>query len=464
MQVFISILFLLISTSVFALDSRVKPGATFYVEFPSFGKTWANKDARMGVYIPEDYTEEKSYPLYVWFGGGEGSDSPHPPKSIVGNKGFICVGLPYNSPNDKGKGDWGNTPWDTYYLTMLNELDRIVPNINPENRLCGGFSSGGAAILSLIGRSEGFRDYFHAFMPGGAGWPMGGLDKLKGRPMYAFMGKEDSRFKSYVKLEKAASSEGIDITFLQFEGGHSMPSKHYGEMLAWINEKVILRKLPALKESLNQNLQRKKYGFAYKDAQKILSIVPNSTPEGKEAEEVISKVLPFGKSEAEKLEQSNVKLDTIKAFVQQWNGCDFTKNLEEKCNSVANQQLAKILGARMVQTVYLKRFIAYWDGFEVQDKALAKLDEMAQSALDKILESRNNNLGKFKALERLRKEWEPSTLVGKAREEQEKLAAEELKEIKVLPEKRQSSKLKRFVKDFENTKSAAEAEGILNKK
>lgn len=463
MKIIFTVFFLCLSISVLALDSRVKPGATFYVDFPSLGKTWAKKDARMGVYIPEDYSEDKSYPIFVWFGGGEGSDSPNPPKKIVGKKGFICVGVPYNSPEDKGKGDWGNTPW-SYYTTMLDELARIVPNINPENRICGGFSSGGAAITSLIGRSEGFREYFYAFLPGGAGWPMGGLDKIKGRPMYAFMGKKDSRFGGYVRLEKEASAAGVDVTFLAFEGGHSMPSKHFGEMTAWIREKVILRQLPSLKVSLKKSVQSKKYGIAYKQAKKILEIVSNESPEGKEAEDVIAKVLPYGKSLAEKMNSDKVKLDTIKSFVHQWQGCEFVKVLEDKCNSIANQQLQKIISSRNVQTVYLKRFITYWDGFAAGDKAMEKLDSMAQEAMAKILESRNNNSGKFKALARLIKDWTPSNVVELAKTEQEKLAAEELKLIKELQERRQKSKLKSFAKDFSGTKAASEALSILDKK
>ena len=95
---------------------------------------------------------------------------------------------------------------------------------------------------------------------------------------------------------------------------------------------------------------------------------------------------------------------------------------------------------------------------------MEKLDSMAQEAMAKILESRNNNSGKFKALARLIKDWTPSNVVELAKTEQEKLAAEELKLIKELQERRQKSKLKSFAKDFSGTKAASEALSILDKK
>ena len=58
------------------VNNLLRPGKTVHISFPKLGKTWSNKDSRMGVYLPEDYSQDKRYPLFVWYGGGYGSDSP----------------------------------------------------------------------------------------------------------------------------------------------------------------------------------------------------------------------------------------------------------------------------------------------------------------------------------------------------------------------------------------------------
>lgn len=52
-----------------AVDSRVKPGATFEVELP---QTRSGKVSSIRVKIPSGYTREKLFPLIAWMGGGDG--------------------------------------------------------------------------------------------------------------------------------------------------------------------------------------------------------------------------------------------------------------------------------------------------------------------------------------------------------------------------------------------------------
>jgi len=211
-----------------AVDPRLQPGSTIYVDFPDLPPTWNNQQkARLGIFLPDDYTPDRTYPLMVWFGSGGGGDNPGSAVNMVGRKGYICAGVPYE--NSKG---W-KTPW-AYYNTMLRELDRVVPNIHPEYRVCSGFSSGGAAITYSMGTSKEFVEYFYAFVPGGAGWAMGDLSPLKGRPMLAFMGDQDSRLSGYVSLVEMAEAAGMDVKFLKFPGGHDMPNQHFQEIRDWL--------------------------------------------------------------------------------------------------------------------------------------------------------------------------------------------------------------------------------------
>ncbi|MGJ8695311.1 MAG: hypothetical protein ACSHYF_03275 [Verrucomicrobiaceae bacterium] len=211
------------------------PGKTAFLEFPDLGKTWRDQPTRSGLYLPTDYTTDKKFPLFVWFGGGAGSDSPAKAIQITEGKGFICLALPYR--HDKGqKGGW-QTPW-SYYETILDRVEKTIPNIDPKHRICAGFSSGGAAILHQIGHSDGaFQAYFHAFMPGGAGWPMGGLDTLKGRPMLAFMGDGDKRLPNFKVLEEEATAAGINFTLLLFKDTkHALPADQFPKLRAWMTQ------------------------------------------------------------------------------------------------------------------------------------------------------------------------------------------------------------------------------------
>ncbi|MCH2204676.1 MAG: hypothetical protein MK132_02240 [Lentisphaerales bacterium] len=416
----------------------------------------------MGIYIPKDYTAKKSFPLMVWYGGGEGTDNPNIAKKLVGNSGYICVAVPYHYQDEKTTGGWAGTTWK-YYNTMFTKLHQTVPNINSKHRVCSGFSSGGAAILSLIGRSPEFRDYFYAFMPGGAGWNMGGFDKIKGRPMYAYMGEKDSRVGSYDKMKNEAKDSGIDITYLRFKGGHSMPSQHYPEMRKWIEDKVIFRELPQLSATLQKDFKSKKYASAYKAAKEILNIATDDMPVYKEAETIMAKTKPYGEAMTKKILASKARVDQIKKFILEWEGAEFTQPLREKCDAYAKAQLEKILSQKVVSPVYLKRFITYWKGFGIADQATEKLDGLAGSALDKITFSRNNNMSKFKALERFIKEWTPSTKINEAKNFMEEYASLELKEIKEMTGSRQKSKLKSFARYFPGSQAASEAESMLKK-
>lgn len=221
----------------------LEPGTTFYLDFPRLGPTWRDVPTRAGVYLPTDYTTEKQLPLFVWFGGGAGTDNPKKPVAITEGTGFICVALPYRTEDDGKPGGW-QTPW-SYYETILDRLEAVVPNIDPTRRVCGGFSSGGAAVTYQIGNSDGaFQKYFYAFIPGGAGWPMGGLETIKGRPMLALMGEKDKRLPNFEVLEKEALAAGIDFKLRVFEGyGHGMPAEFHDEIRQWMVDNVVLRQV-----------------------------------------------------------------------------------------------------------------------------------------------------------------------------------------------------------------------------
>ncbi|MFC1497494.1 hypothetical protein ACFLS1_03340 [Verrucomicrobiota bacterium] len=240
----------LLSQSVIAADNKQKlrPGKTFYVEFPELGlPTHDHPVMRMGVYIPTDYTPDKPFPLFVWFLGSAGGDWPGHAQRIVDGKGFICVGLPYQKRLRDGntfKGHW-KSPW-SHYKTMLDKLKTVVPNIDPDNHIAGGFSNGGKTIMWLLGNSNGeFQKYFYGFMPGGAGWPMGGLDTIKGRPMLVYTGSKEIRYDALFSIFNQAKKAGVDAEFYVLKGlGHVDPPKEFcPRMREWMYKKIVRRNL-----------------------------------------------------------------------------------------------------------------------------------------------------------------------------------------------------------------------------
>lgn len=447
-----------------ASDSRVKPGVTFHVDFTQLGTTWKNQPSRMGIHIPADYTMDRKFPLLVWYGGGPGSDSPGPAEEIAGASGFICVGVPYLMEDATHKGGWRDTPW-SYYKTMFDELEKIVPNINPEQRICGGFSSGGAAIMRLIGDPSGaFQKYFYAFMPGGAGWPMGGLASLKGRPMLAFIGKEDSRLSGYQNIEKDGKAAGIDLKYLEFAGGHEMPTPHYPEMREWMMQNVVLRDLSKLQAAMKTDLGAKRYGKAFRSAREISLITTAAMPGHTEALATIARSKPFGEAEGKKLLTGNVPLAEKQQFVRDWNGCDFATSVEAQCNAIGEEQLKKILSTVPVSTAFLKKYIAMWDGFQTNHQAIDAYNKLAADALAKIRDAPGNTT-KCQNLQSFIAQWSPAPAASEAKQLLEDLAKQELEAIKTIKAKAtMRAKLSDFARSYAGTSAETEARKILGQR
>ena len=447
-----------------ASDERVKPGTTFHVDFAQLGTTCDKQPSRMGIHIPKDYTLDRTFPLLVWFGGGAGSDSPGPAEEIAGANGFVCVGVPYLLSDETHKGGWEATPW-SYYKTMFDELEKIVPNISPDQRICGGFSSGGAAIMRQIGEPSGaFQKYFYAFMPGGAGWPMGGLASLKGRPMLAFIGNKDTRLSGYRSIEKDGKAAGIDLKYLEFEGGHEMPTRHYPEMREWMMQKVVLRNLPKLQAAMQTDMSAKRYGKAFRSACEIRSIATAEMPEHAEAQKMIAQLKPLGEAEGKKLLGGDSLLAEKQQFVRDWKGCDFMKPVEDQCNAIAEEQLKKILSTVPVSTAFLKKYIAMWDGFNINQQAKDAYNKLADDALAKIRDTPGGTT-KCQNLQSFIAQWSPAPSAGEAKQLLEDLAKQELETIKAIKAKAtMRTKLGDFVRSYAGTAAELEARQLLGQR
>jgi hypothetical protein len=432
---------------------ELQPGRVFHLEFPTLGPSEHAALPRVGVYLPTDYSTARKFPLLVWFGGGAGGDNPGPARQLAGDSGFICAALPY----EKGK-VW-KTTW-AYYEPMLRELERAVPNIHPRLRACAGFSSGGAAICFGMGdENPGFRDYFHAFMPGGAGWEMGDMSPLRGRPIFAFIGKNDTRAGGFASIETAARAARADLTYLLYDGGHEMPAAHLPDMRRWLIEKVALRDLPQLRESMRAATAAREFGKAFRAAGEIRDLTAPGTPEHEEALATIARVTPHGEELAQKILAA--PLADQQRFVRDWQGCAFAGPVAAKCAEVAAAQLARILAQQPVSPAYLKKYLDLWDGFPAAADALGPFETFAAEALDKARSvqapaARNNALRQFIET------WHPAPSATTARELREELARTELAAIREIPAKAtRKARLRDFMRDFTGTAAEGDARQLL---
>ncbi len=230
------------------LKALVAPGASLKFDFPELTVDRYGAMAACHLTLPADYDAKKKYPLVVWLGGGEGGNTPN--KSFLPEGDFILVGLPYpkgaNNPGQANMvGDYAKV-W-TYHHFMLDEIAKLIPNIDKTHSIIAGFSNGGHAIdgmLRLSGKPK-LTDYFGTFIfadGGGTDYSSkGNLPNLKGKFAYACWGGEKGSNKlATSQLPKALKVKGATVVGSEMVGvGHSFGETEKPKVAEWL-EKVAL--------------------------------------------------------------------------------------------------------------------------------------------------------------------------------------------------------------------------------
>jgi hypothetical protein len=179
------------------------PGTTFTITFPEMPPTFyavfqkTNVNAQMSVYLPTNYDPARKHPLIIFLGGGDGGilGSPGVARGILAGRDFICVGMPlfkvFNTnagqPNVAVAGYImqdvdGQYMWP-YFKTMLERLEKLVPNLDPAHGVLGGFSNGAHATAALIDGSDGeIMRRFSAFLVVEGAGKLKHYELLKGKP------------------------------------------------------------------------------------------------------------------------------------------------------------------------------------------------------------------------------------------------------------------------------------------
>lgn len=148
-------------------DPRVKPGEKFFLEFPSLAPDRHGGPAKMEVRIPVRYDATRKYPLIIWMGGGDGGNTVGMCPALVDQDSFICAGLPYpkgaNNPQKASIVGEFKKIW-RYQHAMLEELYRVVPNLDSRLRIISGFSNGAHTIDGILNEARDYTDWFNCFI------------------------------------------------------------------------------------------------------------------------------------------------------------------------------------------------------------------------------------------------------------------------------------------------------------
>jgi hypothetical protein len=146
---------------------QLLPGQTITLDFPELGNMANDEPARCEVRIPENYTDSKRFPIFVWFSGGHGNCDVNSASALVDFDQFIVVAVPY--PDGRlprlGVRDGGIEDFWAFQFPMLERVKALIPNMSGTVRIAGGLSSGAHLLGSAIDLDwPGFTDYFTAYV------------------------------------------------------------------------------------------------------------------------------------------------------------------------------------------------------------------------------------------------------------------------------------------------------------
>ncbi len=246
-----------VPSGAFAAEQAPKlvPGSTLTVTFSDMPQTFfamqqkKNVPAQMTVYLPTNYNPAKKFPLLIWLNGGDGGDGTTlgVARGVTQGRDFICLNAPLFkaslAPVSGPKGPRpgfvinasdGKVMWP-HFKTMLDRLEKLVPNIDPAHRVLGGFSNGAHAAAALIDSSDGeITRFFSAFVVVEGAGKLEHYELLKGKPflMVSSNAKSKPRAEQIVEAAKAAGAKA-ELLVEDVEQ-HDFPVKAYPKVGAWL--------------------------------------------------------------------------------------------------------------------------------------------------------------------------------------------------------------------------------------
>lgn len=238
---------------------QLRPGATFSVRFPELPPNLADmmrnrKDKpMMTVFLPTNYDRQRRHPLLIFLGGGTGGlgGNPEIARKLSEERDFICVNLPlFKAALDPAlptsasrqmifRDEDCKFMWPIH-KKMLERLEAIVPNIDPDRRVLGGFSNGGHSTGGMIEQSGGeVARRFSAFLLVEGGQKLAHYELIKGKPVMILYGGNRGRGELYQQILATAQKAGAKATLYEMKNtGHAFPVKDYAAVRAWLREAI----------------------------------------------------------------------------------------------------------------------------------------------------------------------------------------------------------------------------------
>jgi predicted peptidase len=246
--------------------THLKPGTRMILKFPELPQTLhamqSGQEAVTQAYLalPENYSPERKFPLFVFLYGGHGGPGAGPGRGqqIMENKDCIFVNLPLFKkkidPDGPFKGLLITTEQDgeticQAYTAMLKKIYATIPNVDTAHNIIGGMSNGGNSIVAMFENGDAYlMNTFQNLVLIEGGWhSIKTFDRYRGKGIlylygdYAmqddWLGKKmrEELPKAVKKLDEAITAHQLNATGLVMKDtGHDMPSKFNADVKAWV--------------------------------------------------------------------------------------------------------------------------------------------------------------------------------------------------------------------------------------
>lgn len=244
----------------------LKPGTRMILKFPDLPQTLyamqSRQEAVTQAYLalPENYSPERKFPLFVFLYGGHGGPGAGPGRGqqIMENKDCIFVNLPLFKkkidPDGPFKGLLITAEQDgeticRAYTAMLKKVYANIPNIDTAHNIIGGMSNGAHSIVAMFEQGDAYlmSTFQNLVLIEGGWYSIKTFDHYQGKGIlylhgdYAgqndWLGKKmrEDLPKAVKKLEDAITTHQLNATGLVMKDtGHDMPVKFDADVKAWV--------------------------------------------------------------------------------------------------------------------------------------------------------------------------------------------------------------------------------------
>ena len=244
----------------------LKPGTRMILKFPELPQTLyamqSGQEATTQAYLalPENYSPERKFPLFVFLYGGHGGPGAGPGRGqqIMENKDCIFVNLPLFKkkfdPDGPFKGLLITTEQDgeticQAYTAMLKKIYATIPNIDTAHNIVGGMSNGANSIVAMFETGDAYlmSTFQNLVLVEGGFYSIKTYARYQGKGIlylygdYAgqddWLGKKmrEDLPKIVKKLDDAITANQLNVTGLVMKDtGHDMPARFNADVKAWL--------------------------------------------------------------------------------------------------------------------------------------------------------------------------------------------------------------------------------------